>query len=274
MSSVFSLKALAKNIVGQSGRKKLRALQASVQATLYGFGNGVKCPICGSTYSQFLPFNRPNALCHTCKSLERHRLVYLYLKNKTDIFNACEKRVLHFAPEKCLHDIIRQYPNLRYETADLMTTYIDAIGVMPDYVMSVTDIEFPDNTFDVVICNHVFELVPDDMQGMREIYRVLKPNGYAIIQGGVNNLLAKTIETKDLSADERIRITGAHEHVRRYGLDYRDRLSSVHFHVEVSQYAKELDWKRYGLTSDEEVYVCWKSKDGAVSSLMRNARVP
>ncbi len=232
--------------------------------------------------AQFVAVRTANS-CHSiapmpcaiaCKSLERHRLVYLYLKNKTDFFNAGEKRVLHFAPEKCLHDIIRQYPNLRYETADLMTTYIDAIGVIPDYVMSVTDIEFPDNTFDVVICNHVFELVPDDIQGMREIYRVLKPNGYAIIQGGVNNSLAKTIETKDLSTDERIRIAGAHEHVRRYGLDYRDRLSSVHFHVEVSQYAKELDWKRYGLTSDEEVYVCWKSKDGAVSSLTRNARVP
>jgi ubiquinone/menaquinone biosynthesis C-methylase UbiE len=109
---------------------------------------------------------------------------------------------------------------------------------MPDHVMSVTDIKFSDNIFDVVICNHVFELVPDDLQGMREIFRVLKPNGYAIIQGAVNNSLPKTIETKDLSAEERRRIAGAHQHVRRYGLDYKDRLASAGFRVEVSKYVK------------------------------------
>jgi SAM-dependent methyltransferase len=251
------MKSLLKNIVGPTGRKKLRAVQASTRAAIYGLGNEVECPICGSTYSQFLPFNRPNALCYTCKSLERHRLVYLYLKNKTDFFEG-PKKVLHFAPEKCLHDVIGQYSNIDYQTADLMTTYIDAIGVMPDHVMSVTDIKFPDNTFDVVICNHVFELVPDDALGMREIYRVLKPNGYAIIQGAVNNHLPKTIETQDLSPEECKRIAGAHQHVRRYGLDYRHRLATAGFRVEVSNYVKELDYKRYGLMADEDVYVCWK----------------
>jgi SAM-dependent methyltransferase len=251
------MKSLLKNILGPTGRKKLRAVQASTRAAIYRLGNEVECPICGSTYSQFLPFNRPNALCYTCKSLERHRLVYLYLKNKTDFFEG-PKKVLHFAPEKCLHDVIRQYSNIDYQTADLMTTYIDAIGVMPDHVMSVTNIKFPDNTFDVVICNHVFELVPDDALGMREIYRVLKPNGYAIIQGAVNNHLPKTIETQDLSPEERKRIAGAHQHVRRYGLDYRHRLATAGFRVEVSDYVKELDYKRYGLMADEEVYVCWK----------------
>ena len=183
--------------------------------------------------------------------------MYLYLKNKADFFEG-DKKVLHFAPEKCLHDVIRKYPKIDYQTADLMTTYIDAIGVMPDHIMSVTDIKFSDNTFDVVICNHVFELVPDDLQGMREIFRVLKPNGYAIIQGAVNNSLPKTIETKDLSAEERKRIAGAHQHVRRYGLDYKNRLASAGFRVEVSQYVKELNWKKFGLMPDEDVYVCWK----------------
>ena len=139
-----------------------------------------------------------------------------------------------------------------------MTTFIDAIGVLPDHVMSVTDIQFPDNTFDVVICNHVFELVPDDAQGMREIYRVLKPNGYAIIQGAVNNSMEKTVETQHLTPEERKRIAGAHQHVRRYGRDYRDRLTAAGFVVEVSNYVQEIDWKRYGLMADENVYVCWK----------------
>ncbi|MEZ4903067.1 MAG: methyltransferase domain-containing protein [Spirosomataceae bacterium] len=251
------MKSLLKNVIGLQGRKKLRAVQASARATMYGLGNKVECPICGSSYSQFLPFNRPNALCYTCKSLERHRLVYLYLKNKTGFFEG-KKRILHFAPEKCLHDVIRRFPNLQYETADLMTTFIDAIGVMPDHVMSVTDIQFADNTFDVVLCNHVFELVPDDLQGMKEIYRVLKPNGYAIVQAAVNNSIANTIETKDLSLEERRRIAGAHQHVRRYGLDYKDRLSAAGFRVEVNDYVKELDWKRYGLMPDEHIYICWK----------------
>ena len=251
------LKELLKSVIGPAGRKQVRALQASARARVYGLGNDVECPNCGSTYSQFLPFNRLNALCYTCKSLERHRLVYLYLKNKTDFFTG-EKRILHFAPEKCLHDQIRKYPQLQYETVDLMTTYIDAIGVLPDHVMSVTDIQFPDNTFDVVIGNHVFELVPDDVQGMREIYRVLKPNGYAIIQGAVNNSMEKTVETQHLTPEERKRIAGAHQHVRRYGRDYADRLVAVGFRVEVSAYVQEIDWKRYGLMADENVYVCWK----------------
>lgn len=139
-----------------------------------------------------------------------------------------------------------------------MTTYMDAIGVVPDLVMSVTDIQFAADIFDVVICNHVFELVPDDAKGMREIYRVLKPGGYAIIQAAVNNGIEKTIETKDLSADERKRIAGAHQHVRRYGKDYRQRLAAAGFEVEVSQYVKQLDWKRYGLMDDEDVYICRK----------------
>lgn len=80
------LKELLKSVIGPAGRKQVRALQASARARVYGLGNDVECPICGSTYSQFLPFNRLNALCYTCKSLERHRLVYLYLKNKTDFF--------------------------------------------------------------------------------------------------------------------------------------------------------------------------------------------
>lgn len=251
------MKQILKKIIGTSARKNLRALQAATRAIIYGLGNDVECPICGSTYSQFLPFNRPNALCYKCHSLERHRLVYMYLKNETSFFES-KIEVLHFAPEKCLHDVIRQHPDIHYQTADLMTTYIDAIGVMPDHVMSVTDIKFPDNSFDVVMCNHVFELVPDDAQGMREIYRVLKPNGYAIIQGAVNNLIEKTIETQTLTPEERKKIAGAHQHVRRYGKDYKDRLTSAGFEVEVNQFVKSLDYKHYGLMPDEDVYVCWK----------------
>jgi SAM-dependent methyltransferase len=251
------MKQILKSIIGTNGRKSLRNLQAAGRAAVYGLGKEVECPICGSTYSKFLPFNRPNALCHKCKSLERHRLVYLYLKNQTPFFES-KLEVLHFAPEKCLHDVIRQYPEIHYQTADLMTTYIDAIGVMPDHVMSVTDIKFPNDTFDVVICNHVFELVPDDLQGMKEIYRVLKPNGYAIIQGAVNNQVEKTIETKDLSDEETKRIAGAHQHVRRYGRDYKERLTKAGFRVEVNNFVKTLDAKHFGLMPDEDVYICWK----------------
>ena len=256
------MKSILKKVISPTGRKQLRTVQAATRAAFYSLGNAVECPICGSTYSQFLPFNRPNALCHTCHSLERHRLIYLYLKNKTQFFDG-NIDVLHFAPEKCLHDVIRRYSSIRYQTADLMTTYIDAIGVLPDHVMSVTDIGFADASFDVVLCNHVFELVPDDAQGMREIFRVLKPNGYAIIQGAVNNKAAKTAETSSLTADERKRIAGAHQHVRRYGRDYQTRLAAAGFEVQVSQYVQELDHKHYGLMPDEDVYVCWKRPEKA-----------
>jgi SAM-dependent methyltransferase len=251
------MKSILKKVIGPEGRKQLRGVQAWARASYYSLGNDVECPICHRKASKFLPFNRPNALCYQCRSLERHRLVYLFLKNKTKFFES-EIDVLHFAPEKCLHDAIRQHPNIHYKTADLMTTFIDTIGVMPDYVMSVTDIKFAEATFDVVICNHVFELVPDATQGMNEIYRVLKPGGYAIIQAAVNNKIDKTIETQSLTAEERKRIAGAHQHVRRYGRDYAQHLQASGFEVEISSFVKELDHQRYGLMPDEDVYVCHK----------------
>lgn len=251
------MKSLLKILIGKENRQRLRFIQRQLMGQIYSLGNVVMCPICTHTYSRFLPFNRPNALCPHCRSLERHRLLFLYLKNKTDFFSKRVK-LLHFAPEKCLHDQIRKYPNIHYTTADLMTTYMDAIGVAPDLIMSVSDIQFPDQTFDVVICNHVFELVPDDAAGMKEIYRVIKPGGYAIIQSAVGLHLENTIETSRMDAQDRIKFAGSQQHLRRYGRDYPQRLANAGFDVEINHYVKSLNANRFGLMIDENIYICHK----------------
>jgi SAM-dependent methyltransferase len=123
-------------------------------------------------------------------------LLYLYLKNRTEVF-AKPQRILHFAPEKCLAVKLRAYQADNYVTADTMDQFISLIEVKPDRVMSVTDIKEPDQTYDVVICSHVLEHVPDDQRALREIYRVLKPGGFALILVPINAGAQETLE--DLS---------------------------------------------------------------------------
>ncbi|MFN7373073.1 MAG: class I SAM-dependent methyltransferase, partial [Cyclobacteriaceae bacterium] len=145
---------------------------------LFYRGNAVECPVCGHTYRKFLPYGRinprPNALCPNCLSLERHRLIWLYLKQKTDFFQR-HQQVLHIAPEHCFIKPFEQRHGAGYITADLESP-------LAKVKMDIHEMPFAENQFDVVLCNHVLEHVQDDIKAMREIQRVLKPGGYAILQ--------------------------------------------------------------------------------------------
>ena len=140
-------------------------------------GNEVECPVCASQYKKFLPYGRiarENALCPNCLALERHRLMWLYLKKQTDFFSAPLK-VLHVAPEHCFIDRFEALPNLEYITADIESP-------LAKVKMDVHSIPFPDNSFDVIFCNHVLEHVEDDLLACSEFNRVLKPSGWGILQ--------------------------------------------------------------------------------------------
>lgn len=133
-------------------------------------GKGVECSVCGSEFRKFLPYGRSgrdNALCPSCLSLERHRLMYLYLQRKTPFFKA-DLKLLHVAPEYCFIDRFEKMKNLDYITADIESP-------LAKVKMDIHQIPFEANTFDVTFCNHVMEHVDDDIKAMSELHRVLKP---------------------------------------------------------------------------------------------------
>ena len=226
---------------------------------VFYYGNNVECPIDGKTYRKFLPYgrldSRQNVLCPSSLSLERHRLMWLYLKEKTNFFTS-NLKLLHIAPELCFIKLFDRMENIEYVSGDIESP-------LAKVKMDVNKIPYDENSFDVVFCNHVMEHVEDDIKAMSEIYRVLKPGGWAIIQSPVYMYLEKTLEDPSVTDPlERERIFGQNDHMRKYGRDYGDRLRKGGFNVSEDNYLNELSdkvRKRYALPEDEIIYFCKKA---------------
>ena len=221
-------------------------------------GNTYTDPIDGKSFRKFLPYGygeqRPNVLSPSTFSLERHRLIWLYLKNETDFFSA-PKKVLHIAPEQCFLKLFKKQKNLSYTSADLYSPIADVKA-------DICDLPFNDNVFDVVFCNHVLEHIENDTKAMSELYRVLKPGGLGIFQIPQDLSLAKTYEDFSItSSKDRKKHFGQYDHVRVYGKDYFDRLRSVGFKVHEIDYSKTLSEDsiiKYCLVKGEILPVCTK----------------
>lgn len=221
-------------------------------------GNEVECPVCDSKFSKFVPYGRvarENALCPNCLALERHRLMWLFLKDKTTFFTPGQE-VLHIAPEICFIDRFEKIHGEQYITADLESP-------LAKVKMDIHEMPFDDNRFDVAFCNHVMEHVADDIQSMKEIHRVLKPGGWAIIQIPFFEPVAKTTFEDDSITDpaEREKIFGQDDHVRLYGKDYASRLRSGGFEVDENDYVNSLTaeiQRRHALPKDEIIFLCKK----------------
>lgn len=223
---------------------------------LFYMGNKVECPVCEHSFRKFLPYgytkatSRKNALCPRCLSLERHRLMYLYLRDKTDFFTK-DLKVLHIAPEQCFYKRFRALENLDYTTGDLESP-------IADVHFDIQEIPFANETYDVVICNHVLEHVDDDAKAMSEMYRILKPGGFAILQVPQDTGAKKTYEDPTITdPSEREKHFLQKDHVRLYGLDYSERLSAVGFKVVADTYANNFPIetaKRFGLPLKEIFY--------------------
>jgi SAM-dependent methyltransferase len=256
------MKSLISFLIRKIPRKYLQIISPLGLGILSFFyrGDKVQCPISGKTYRKFLPYGRkparPNALCPDSLSLERHRLMWLYLKNKTNFFTA-RLKVLHIAPEHCFIKKFEAMDNLDYITADIESP-------LAKVKMDIHRIPFPDNTFDVSFCNHVMEHVEDDILAMSEIHRVLKPGGWAIIQSPLDLSREKTFEDNTITAPaEREKIFGQNDHVRVYGWDYKKRLERGGFEVLEDKYVMELSPQmvsRYALPKEEILYICRKSQ--------------
>ncbi|WP_456377087.1 class I SAM-dependent methyltransferase [Lutibacter sp.] len=221
-------------------------------------GNTYTDPIDGKSFRKFLPYGygnqRSNALSPSTLSLERHRLLWLYLKNETDFFTA-PKKVLHIAPEQCFLKIFRKQENLEYITADLYSPIADVKA-------DICDLPFKENTFDIVFANHVLEHIKDDKKAMSELYRVLKPGGMGIFQIPQDLTRKNTYEDFSItSPEDRTNHFGQYDHVRIYGRDYFKRLRSVGFTVNEVDYSKKLSnelLQKYCLVKGEILPVCFK----------------
>lgn len=233
------MKKLFKILLNSIPRPLLIRLSYLVRPFLVFFlkGNTYTDPIDGKSFKTFLPYGygkqRPNVLSPSTLSLERHRLLWLYLKNETPFFTAPLK-VLHFAPEQAFYKRFRKLENLDYTTTDLNSP-------LADVKADICNLPFEDNSYDVILCNHVLEHIPHDVKAMQELYRVMKPNGWGIFQIPQDLSRAITFEDNSITdRQERAAIFGQYDHVRIYGRDYFDKLRSVGFTVEEVDYTAAL----------------------------------
>ena len=221
-------------------------------------GNKFTDPIDNKSFKTFLPYGygkqRNNVLSPSTLSLERHRLLWLYLKDKTDFFTS-QKKMLHIAPEQCFLKRFKKLKNLDYITADLYSPIADVKA-------DICNLPFKNNEFDVIFCNHVLEHIEDDKKAMSELYRVLKPNGFGIFQIPQDLTREKTYEDFTItSPKERAKHFGQYDHVRIYGKDYFNKLRAAGFKVDEINYSAEIDDDlviKYCLVKNEILPVCYK----------------
>lgn len=223
-------------------------------------GNNVECPVCDRKFSKFLSYgsnvaHRENVLCPYDLTLERHRLMWLYLKNESNFFSAQKLDVLHIAPEQCFHPLFKKQTNLSYLTGDLLSP-------IADMHFDLHDIPLEDNRFDVVFCNHVMEHVTDALRCMQELHRVMKPGGWGILQVPQDINRAETYEDWSItSPEEREKHFWQYDHVRLFGRDYPDWLRKAGWEVveyDPKNYFSLDQIERYRMQPDEILYVVHK----------------
>jgi len=185
------------------------------QLARYG-GTSRRCPSCGARLRGYEPCSRFGLRCPRCGARDRHRLLAIYLLDVSEIARR-RPRILHFAPEGSIERVLSALGPGSYVSTDLEA---GKAHVQADIV----DLPFEDASFDLVLCSHVLEHVPDDRRGLSEVARVLAPQGEALIQTPVDFRLPGTIEDPDLGPEERRRTFGQDDHVRIYGPDLRQRI--------------------------------------------------
>jgi len=215
-------------------------------------GQTVGCPCCGGTFRRFIPRYGVDLLCPQCLSLRRHRSFWLFLEERLSAVAGTELAILHIAPEEGISERLRTRAGTRYVTADADP------GSVAEMAFDIMAIPFPDQSFDIALCNHVLEHVEDDRIAMGELLRVLKPNGFLYSHHPIDFQLERTVEDATVTDPaERARLFGQHDHLRRYGRDFVDRLEEAGFQVEIERYAPSpRSVAFYGLREEEPIFVC------------------
>lgn len=235
------------------------------------FGFKYKCPICNYSSrdlykvgvnahalinNQVIGGGERYSGCYKCQSVDRVRLVYLYLMREYKLFEKPKNlSILHMAPEFQISNKIRNQNFANYICGDLFTdgyTY-------PEYVqnMDVLNLPFNDNSFDLIICNHVLEHIDDEKKALESLYRVLKKSGTAILQVPISKCNSSTLEFPNVKTnDERLEKYGQYDHVRLYGQDYPNRLENVGFKVQKINISSK--YLKYGVNPDEDLFLASK----------------
>lgn len=222
------------------------------------------CPICGnvSVFKSFGAVPRKNVMCPTCFSLERHRMVYLLFKQRYfDLLTHNNIKLLHFAPEKMFYDFFRKHKNIDYYPVDISPqTYEPDIHIRKKVNME--QIPYDDCKFDFIYHCHVLEHVPNDIKAINELYRVLKDGGVCITLVPYFSDLNETLEKEEYNTPElRLKYYGQQDHLRKYGVDFKDRLESAGFNVELVTLAdiasSEVDVDLFKLV-DDTFFICTK----------------
>lgn len=225
--------------------KSMNFITKKAKAQIYKIGSGRICPICEFDGVRFTSSGnppRPESQCPQCGARERGRLLWYYIQNETDLADGGDN-VLYFAPTSNFLEKLQEYGN-DVLTIDLM---MDGVDINAD----ITRLPFNDGEFDWIICSHVLEHIPDDHAAMSEMNRILDSEGEALIMVPKNKSRDQTYEDSSIILPEaRQREFGQENHVRRYGMDFTERLSNSGFNVSTETYADGLDndtIEKYGL---------------------------
>lgn len=243
MKSIFYVKILIRDFLFKNMAKKFK-------------GKKLVCPICEFQADKFGSSpngERQNVKCPRCRSLERHRAQWLFGLSKIN-YNK-NTTILHFSPEFCYSRVfMRKTPN--YYTAQYTKS------MLSDYTLDIQNTGLRPNMFDIIICNHILEHVNNDYLAISELYRLLKPNGFAFIQVPMDCNLKNTYEDSSVKDPiEREKLFGQSDHLRLYGWDFEKRLENSGFKVETIQFWKLLSSEeidKYALHENEPVFVCQK----------------
>jgi len=252
------IKKIYKKFFSEKTRIGVRIFFEKNRAFLYR-GNNFECNCCGRRFRKLRPKGnivRKNAKCPFCGALERHRVLFFYLEKETNLFTKKNCKLLYFAPEHCLLQKFKQCAFIDFIDADINPNYAN-------YVFNIESIPYPNEYFDFIICSHVLGHVSNEQKAIEELYRVLKPEGQALIMTLIDNTLEKTYEDPSISTpEERLKYYSESDLARLHGLDFAQRLSHC-FNVEENDYRKNFDCdtqKRFALGDGnrEIIFNCTK----------------
>lgn len=235
-------------------------------------GNGFTCNCCNAQYERFIPeYPSPNiaaaintndviagfgenVFCPNCGSKNRERLILDILQNEIDCNN---KKVLLFAPEKNIYNYLKQVATLT--TVDIEPQLYKPIDKAVQFA-DATHLQFDSESFDIVIANHILEHIPNDDVALQQLYRVLKPNGVAILQVPYSKKLQQTIEDKTIKNPAlQEQLFAQKDHVRIYAYaNYIERLQAANFTVKVLQPDYLIKYQQHAIQQNECVFLACK----------------